>query len=126
MSQHDTVYQAAKSRARRLRKNQTPAESLLWKELRNRRFFGKKFLRQHQIVFCVDGRRSFYIVDFFCHECKLVVEVDGSAHEGRTNEDNLRMEILNRLGLTVVRYLNEEVENDLRSVLRELKKAIKI
>ena len=63
---------AALSRARQLRKEMTPAERLLWKLLRNRRLRSWKFRRQKAI--------GFYIADFYCHELKLIVELDGDVH----------------------------------------------
>jgi len=60
------------SRARRLRKDSTPAERILWFHLRGRRFFGLKFRRQHPIVP--------YIVDFVCIEKMIILELDGSQH----------------------------------------------
>ncbi|MBS1555521.1 MAG: NTP transferase domain-containing protein [Bacteroidetes bacterium] len=64
--------------ARELRKSQTPAEKLLWANLRNRKLEGYKFIRQHPIPFNYSGEQEqFYIADFYCAEKKLVVEVDG-------------------------------------------------
>src|SRR5260370_20311655 len=59
--------------ARELRERQTPAEALLWQLLRNRRLLGFKFRRQHQF--------GDYIADFYCHEARMVIECDGSAHD---------------------------------------------
>src|SRR6478609_5306257 len=81
--------------ARDLRLRTTEAEQKLWSLLRNRQLKGKKFRRQHAI--------SNYIVDFYCNECKLVIELDGKFHTpGEAKEyDAARTALLNELGITV-------------------------
>ncbi|MBM3435901.1 MAG: endonuclease domain-containing protein [Bacteroidetes bacterium] len=105
-------------RAQDLRKELTPAEKLLWRNLRGRRFMGLKFRRQHPV--------SHFIADFYCHEKKLVIEIDGGIHnlpevkerdEGRTEE-------LIDLGLIVIRFTNEEIEKDMVGVLKKLKSVL--
>jgi len=100
--------------ARTLRKDQTEAEKILWGHLRNKRLGGYKFRRQHPI--------KNYIADFYCHEARLVIEVDGKIHtahdqqvydEGRTY--NLREE-----GVKVIRFRNEEITNDIGFVLERI------
>lgn len=99
---------------RRLRSNSTRAEELLWAKLRHKQFFTVKFRRQHGI--------GPYIVDFFCPEKRLVVEVDGDTHatEAQQTKDHTREEYLRSLGLQVVRYTNDEVLNNLDGVLEDL------
>jgi len=102
-------------RAQQLRKSMTNAEALLWEALRNRRFEGLKFRRQHPV--------SRFIVDFYCHEKRLVVEVDGSIHdepEVKERDANREVELQN-LGLTIARFTNEEIENDINKVLQRLR-----
>ena len=71
--------------ARELRKNSTPAEKLLWAELRNRKLNGVKFFRQHPLIYEEDrGRLHFFIPDFYSAEQKLVIELDGKIHEKKT------------------------------------------
>ena len=70
-----------KQTVRDLRKNQTLSEVKIWKAVRNRKLKGKKFLRQHPIRFNMDGRKRFFIADFYCHEKNLVVEIDGKIHQ---------------------------------------------
>ena len=79
----------------------TPAEAHLWQRLRNRRVQGAKFRRQHAI-----GR---FIVDFYCVEVRLIVEVDGAIHEYTSEEDAIRQEYLESLGLRVLRFSNGQV-----------------
>jgi very-short-patch-repair endonuclease len=88
-------------RAQGLRRRETPWEAELWKALRDRRDDGIKFRRQHPI--------GPYVVDFYCAEHKLVIELDGSQHRQRQGKalDAERDEELSRLGLTVLRFPNE-------------------
>ena len=116
-----TVPEIAKRLARDLRRRQTIAEGKLWTVLRNRQFLGKKFLRQHPIIFAYEARKRFFVADFFCHENKLVVEVDGKSHDYQKDYDELRTYIINGLGMRVVRFKNEDIENKMDQVLDELK-----
>jgi very-short-patch-repair endonuclease len=102
-------------RANLLRKNLTGAELLLWKNLRNRKLMGCKFRRQHPV-----GK---YIVDFYCHEKLLVIELDGGIHENPDvkERDEGREYDLNSLGLTIIRFKNEEIESNLDTILNEIK-----
>ena len=95
--------------ARALRKQATKAEDILWAQLRASRFHGAKFRRQ------VPFDR--FVVDFYCHAAKLVVEVDGKQHEWFSDYDAGRTEILERLGVRIIRFTNAEVRDDLDSVL---------
>ena len=97
--------------ARSLRKNQTPQETLLWRFLRDRQVAGFKFLRQHPIEFGNNEYKpEFFVADFYCAEKRLVVEIDGKIHEFQKAYDKNRDEILNELGLRVLRIKNEELE----------------
>ena len=115
----------SKRLCRELRKNQTRSEPLLWNELRNRKSYGKKFLRQFPIFyFDISGRECFYIADFYCHEQKLIIELDGKNHRFREAFDESRTDILESMGLKVIRYRNEEIEADVRSILTDLQKVL--
>lgn len=108
-------------RARELRQNMTGAEHLLWLNLRGRRLLNLKFLRQHPIIYQVSHNRPFYfIADFYCAEKKLVLEIDGLIHETQQEEDQHREEILESLGLNILRIKNEEVE-DIPKVLEKIR-----
>jgi very-short-patch-repair endonuclease len=103
--------------ARRLRQNQTLAEKTLWTLVRNRRLGGFKFLRQVAI--------DRYFADFVCEAAKVIVELDGPAHDGREDYDSRRTEILELFGYIVVRFRTERVladpggtADDLLAVLR--------
>jgi len=95
--------------AKKLRKEVAPAEAILWKELRGRRFAGFKFRRQQPI--------DQYIVDFFCASTRLVIELDGNSHLERNEYDALRTEHLKNEGLRVIRFWNTMVYDDLDTVL---------
>ena len=95
--------------AREFRKNPTQAEALLWAELRKRQLGELKFRRQH-IIYT-------YIVDFFCPAAKLVVEIDGPIHINQEEYDAEREENLQALGYHIVRFTNNEVDQDLELVL---------
>jgi|GEM_PF-33101 len=100
--------------AKNLRKNQTDAETLIWKLLRNRQIANAKFRRQHPI----EG----YIADFYCHEHKLVIELDGGQHftEEGMQKDALRTQRFNELGISVLRFDNRQVLLETEAVLEEV------
>ncbi len=99
--------------AKRLRSPMTPAEELLWQHLRRNQLDGLHFRRQ-QII-------SGYIVDFYCHQASLVIEVDGEIHNKTFTADLQRSRVLHDRGLYVVRFDNSEVLNDLPGVLYQLR-----
>ena len=103
------------SKAKRLRKPLTRAETILWKELRNRQLDGYKFRRQHPA--------GPYIADFFCAAAMLVVEVDGIVHElpeVKEHDDKRRM-FFSDNGMKVIRFRNEAVMTNLPGVLEEIR-----
>ena len=99
----------AKNTARELRRRQTEGEGIFWEAVRNRRFMGKKFLRQHPILHDQFGKETFYVADFYCAEARLVVEIDGGIHEAQPNYDELRTIIITKLKYSVIRFKNAEV-----------------
>ena len=103
--------------ARILRKNQTPQEQKLWNLIRNNQL-GVKFKRQHPI--------GNYVVDFVCREKWLVIELDGSQHNEDINilNDNERTLYLNSRGFKVIRFWNNDVNNNIEGVILEIKKYI--
>lgn len=89
----------AKEFCRELRKNQTSAEKVFWETVRDRRLFGRKFYRQHPIFIPDYERDSFFVADFYCHERKLVVEIDGKVHDFQQDYDAMRTHLINKRGL---------------------------
>jgi very-short-patch-repair endonuclease len=103
--------------ARENRKNPTAPESRMWNEvLRMRHFSDHKFLRQKSI--------ADFIVDFYCAELRLVIEIDGDSHAESVEYDASRTEALNALGISVVRYTNEEVMKNLEGVYDDLMRRV--
>jgi type I restriction enzyme M protein len=99
-------------RARDLRNKQTPAEELFWELVRNLQFLGFKFRRQHQA--------GDYILDFYCHEAGVAIELDGPVHDKRKKKDAKRDSYLKSQGIEVVRILNAELVDNLEQTLQEL------
>jgi len=100
--------------ARKLRLRTTKAEQRLWSLLRNRQLKGRKFRRQHAI--------ANYVVDFYCNEHKLAIELDGNFHANDVAKeyDKSRSALLAELGIIVLRFWNEEVMVDPGTVLQRI------
>ena len=98
--------------ARRLRRQSTQAEQVLWTKLRSRRFHGVKFRRQVPL--------GAYIVDFVCRERKLIVELDGGQHSDQRGYDHRRTQELESLGFKVLRFWNRDVLLHVDSVLEAM------
>jgi very-short-patch-repair endonuclease len=114
----------AKAICRELRTNSTEAERILWEVLRNKNLCDKKFYRQYPIYHDITGRETFFVSDFYCHESKLIIELDGKYHKHRLKADKERTKVLNYLGLKVIRFKNEEVVGDLKEVIIKIKKEL--
>jgi very-short-patch-repair endonuclease len=101
-------------KARMLRKHQTEAEKFLWARLRGNQLQGFRFKRQHPI--------SFYIADFYCHKAKLVIELDGQYHTANNQRtyDGNRDELMSGFGLKVLRFTDEEVMENIDSVVETI------
>ena len=100
-------------RARELRKEMTPSEQVLWRALRANRLDGLHFRRQQVI--------AGFIVDFYCHAARLVIEMDGAVHEKQQEMDAERERILESLGFRILRITNTEIEGDLAAALEKIK-----
>ncbi len=105
-------------RARELRKEMTPEERLLWEAVR-RNQLGVHFRRQ-QII-------QGFIVDFYCHAARLVIEVDGAVHKkiDQRDSDAARERVLREAGLRVVRFKNRAIRRDLQSVISQIRRRIR-
>ena len=103
-------------RAKLLRANMTDAELKLWSYLRNNKL-GVRFKAQHPI--------DLFIADFYCHQVKLVVEVDGSIHNLQADYDEGRTEEIERFGIVVIRFTNDEVIHHIDKVLISIQATIK-
>ena len=104
--------------ARKLRKNQTPQEQKMWNLLRNHKFHKLEFKRQYPM--------GDYIVDFICRQKKLIIEIDGGQHNFEENikYDAKRTEYLNSRGYCVLRFWNNDIDNNIEGVFEELEKHI--
>jgi very-short-patch-repair endonuclease len=109
----NNINMCIKEKAKKLRKNLTDEERILWAYLRNKGVNGVKFRRQEPI-----GR---YIVDFVCYEQRLVVEIDGSQHaEAQRRYDLKRDNYLRGMGYNVVRFWNSDVKENLEGVIHRV------
>ncbi len=102
--------------ARNLRRNMTDVETKLWYQLKDRRFYGVKFRRQHPI--------KGYIVDFVSLEHKLVIELDGGQHAIEKEKDAKRTAILEREGYAVIRFWNNDIAENMNGVLHTIAQAL--
>ena len=104
--------------ARNLRQSQTDTEQILWRCLRNRRLGGFKFRRQHPI--------EPYLLDFYCREKKLAVELDGGQHNEPNHrlKDDRRTEFLTAQGIRVLRFWNDEMAQETEAVLEVILRAL--
>ena len=95
---------------RQMRKSPTKAEAFFWEQVRKKKLGNKKFLRQYLIQHTEsDGVKRFFIADFYCHEKKLIVEIDGDVHLQKEEYDKIRENILLEMGFQIVRFRNEMV-----------------
>jgi very-short-patch-repair endonuclease len=107
-----------KQRRKELRHKQTEAEKAFWRQVQNRRFYGMKFYRQYSA--------GPYILDFYCPQMKLAVELDGGQHACDENRqyDAARTEYLQALGIEIIRFWNDEVLSNTEGVLARIAEII--
>jgi very-short-patch-repair endonuclease len=103
-----------KELARDLRKNMTLSEVLLWKQLKNKQICGFDFDRQRPI--------DNYIVDFYCKELSLAIEIDGDTHFYRDEQDYIRQAKLEKLGVHFLRFEDIEVKKNISNVIRVIER----
>lgn len=126
MTIRSELTEIAKELCRNLRKNETEAERIFWKLVRNKRFNGKKFYRQYPLFYELNGRDSFFIADFCSFSDRVIIELDGHVHDFRLTKDFNRTIILESLGFRVVRFSNDEVLFDMKSVMEKLTNELNI
>ena len=100
--------------AKELRRKMTPSEKVLWHGLRCHKIAGLKFRRQHPI--------RYYIADFYCHQARLVIEVDGPIHDriDRREHDQQRDGVMEDFGIMILRFSNDEIKYQLMAVLKKI------
>ena len=103
--------------ARLLRKSMTYSESLLWEKLKGKQLLGLRFRRQHPI--------DMFIVDFYCHAARLVIEVDGEIHMDQIEYDDGREADIEKYNIKIIRFTNDEVNNNIEVVLQKIESVIK-
>ena len=101
-------------KAKELKKSMTESEQILWKRLRNNQLNGTKFRRQHPL--------DIFIADFYCHERKLIIELDGGIHDSIEQQeyDDGRSFELEEKGFKILRFRNEEVLNNIDKVINKI------
>lgn len=104
------------ARAREMRKASTPSEIVLWNQLKQRKVKGLQFYRQFPI--------HNYIVDFYCKELKLAIEVDGGSHHKKEDEDIFRQGELESFGISFLRFRVKEIEKNLESVIARIRTSV--
>ncbi|MCX6726847.1 MAG: endonuclease domain-containing protein [Candidatus Shapirobacteria bacterium] len=102
--------------ARNNRKKETEAEKLIWNQLLRRKNLGVKFVKQKPI--------DRFILDFYCSNLCLAIEIDGGSHKVKSGRDNLRDKYLKACGITTLRFTNKEVINNIKEVARIIRKYI--
>lgn len=117
MFSHFYNNQNQKQRRQELRKNQTEAEKILWKKIRNRQLNSLKFYRQYSV--------GPYILDFFCPTIRLCIELDGHQHENEREYDNERENFLNDKDIATIRFWNDEVIENINNVIWRITQNIK-
>jgi primosomal protein N' len=111
------LWEALKPIARENRHEPTLAEKVLWERLRDHQLEGYGFRRQHTI--------DRFIVDFYCPQSRLIVEVDGEIHQYTAEEDAIRQAFLESQGFQVIRFMNDEVLNEIETVLNKISLVLK-
>ena len=109
------LWKLLKPLARQMRHEPTTAEERLWERIRNRRVNNLKFRRQHAI--------ERFIVDCYCAEARLIIEVDGEVHQYSQEEDAVRQEYLEGLGLKVIRFTNNEIADQVEDSVQKIVRA---
>jgi very-short-patch-repair endonuclease len=103
--------------AKNLRNNMTHTEQLLWEKLKGKQICGLRFRRQHPI--------NLFIVDFCCHQVRLVIEVDGEIHDHQVEYNDGRSAEMEKFGVKVIRFGNSEIENAIEKVVFKIQSIVK-
>ena len=118
-------YSKARTLARNNRKHPTHAERLFWQVVRNRNFNGLKFNRQFLLKYKLnDSVDNYFIADFYCHEKRLIVEIDGEIHKEKKLYDHDRSRIISSMGIRIIRFENDDIIYNLDIVIQRLEREI--
>ncbi|MBK8884767.1 MAG: endonuclease domain-containing protein [Bacteroidales bacterium] len=102
--------------ARLLRRRMTDCELLLWERLKAKKILGLRFRRQHPV--------DIFIADFYCHEARLVIEIDGDIHKEKFEYDEGREAEIEKYGIKFIRFTNNEILNEIDIVINKIKKVV--
>ena len=119
-------YLKARELARKLRKNQTATETIFWNNVRKKRLLGLKINRQFLIKysFLKEMKDRYFIADFYCHEYRLIIEIDGKIHISQIEYDLQREQILKGLGYRIIRFSNDHVMYRWEEVVTEIEEFV--
>jgi very-short-patch-repair endonuclease len=101
-----------KELSRKLRNNSTLSEVLLWQQIKGRKIKGYQFTRQKSI--------GIYIVDFYCSKLRLGVEIDGISHDGKAEEDQIRQNCIEKMGIRFLRFYDTDVKRNMAGVIQKI------
>ncbi|MBR2234667.1 MAG: DUF559 domain-containing protein [Prevotella sp.] len=118
MMMNNSNHPATKEYRQLLRRTETPSERMLWKYLRGKQLDGYRFRQQHGF--------GPYVLDFYCPSIRLCIELDGHVHDSveAQKKDKERSEYLNYYQIHVIRFRNEEVEQEIQMVLKKIREFI--
>jgi len=119
-------YKTALEYARKNRKNPTKTEVVFWNNVRGKKLLGLKINRQYVFEYKLypTDSNKFFIADFYCHQLKLVIELDGRIHDYQKDYDRNREDILQGLGLKVIRFANEDILYNWKIIENTLKELV--
>jgi very-short-patch-repair endonuclease len=103
--------------ARLLRKRMTSSENILWEKVKGKKILGLRIRAQHPI--------EFYIADLYCHAARLVIEIDGEIHSEQVEYDDGREAEIEKFGIKIIRFKNDEVNSDIENILKKIETVIK-
>jgi len=105
---------------RDLRKKSTEAEQVFWNHVKNRQLEGKKILRQYPVFYEMNGTKRLFVIDFYCAEYKLGIELDGSVHDEHKDRDKIRTLIINQQGIKIIRFSNKAILENTSACLKKI------
>ena len=118
------VQQIARELSSSLRKYPTHPEYIIWQYLRKKKLGYYKFLRQHPVFYRYNNMLRFFVADFYCHELRLIIEIDGPIHEGQVEYDTIRTKLLNNRNFQILRIKNQDIIDNPNEVLKRINKII--
>ncbi|HNV98491.1 MAG TPA: endonuclease domain-containing protein [Chitinophagales bacterium] len=116
-----------KRTVRKLRRKSTPAERIMWEALRHHKLNGWEFRRQYPVGICYTPQsRTFFVLDFYCKEARLGIELDGSSHNGNKDYDVARDLVISSYDIQIIRFENGKIERNLPETLVTILNALEL